>query len=962
MITLALPNTFSFHPSATLTVEQKSWLTNLSAMQIILNQIRAKLNQTTYQSKLYFLRGRTGSGKSTYMISNLYSNIVVGTRGQLICTEPRVVLTRANATDVIRYSNDWKIGNEIGILTGSEKVRCKKSECIYYCTPQILNDMLLPLLNLNNEHVIIQHLSRYSIIVVDEVHVLDLPMMSLLKVIRDCVRKFYKYSQCPVFIFASATIDIDAMIRYYFSQDSDDSRYGYSGKYSYSNDINNIINKHSYNINNIDNNIENIDNITNDIPKPDEVIKDPLLIGDVAGTSNFHVDEEFLDSKELSKYNAMEAKLERGGCFKIIGDYVCNNMIDKLFKSNSYVKAKKMKTVNEDESKYDEIDLYDVSRQSRVNLQFSNDIEISDISNSNIDNINDLNNSTIDITTNLNNVNNSMNYNISNNPIVNMMYSFDVSNDSDITDISNKSIDNNIDNITNEYIVNSNISNDEYDVENENDLDYSTDYSNDNDEYDYSYDEYNEYDENLTNLNDFDYSTDDIINSMYNISTSPQIYTSRKTRKSTRKSKCIKKSKSSTKSTKKPKKSTRKSKNTKYPKQPKPTTKTTTKTTSTKPTKTTTKPTKLTITSNIPPNSIQCRDMLIFVPLSSGIEITCQTIQSNLKKSHPSLPVLTINKNMHFDTVLQWRNQNRNKPRLLLVGFARDFSHAGDEILSKPIDPDPEVLQNETKIVVATPVIETGKTITTLYICIDTGLNTSTVSNPLIFDFNNPIKFIKQIPANMNQTIQRMGRVGREAPGIYLHFYSKEVLSKFQLTDTPDTINNSCLSGILMTHFARFDIFNTFDVMNENHYLFPTSIDIMIRTMHDLIKSGMISIYGEIVDLRTNGEYVEIWILYAMYLYYILKYPLYISLIIAAVNRKTLPQVYNIIDLDPNKLKYKLNDILRCTDEHSILEGIAMGRNKFTYIKYSSKNRLPLVYLKDRAFGDKVYEFERKKG
>ena len=40
-------------------------------------------------------------------------------------------------------------------------------------------------------------------------------------------------------------------------------------------------------------------------------------------------------------------------------------------------------------------------------------------------------------------------------------------------------------------------------------------------------------------------------------------------------------------------------------------------------------------------------------------------------------------------------------------------------------------LYNEIRIVAATPVIETGKTIVTLYLCIDMGLNTTSVYNPL---------------------------------------------------------------------------------------------------------------------------------------------------------------------------------------------------------------------------------------
>lgn len=650
MPTLALKNTFSFYKTVDLTLTLKSWLNNLTAIQIIISQLKEKLHKPGRNNKLYFLRGRTGSGKSTYMITNIFESIVRGSRGMIICSEPRVVLTKANATDDLRYNSQYHFGKEMGILTGSEKIRCTDRECMYYCTPQILNDRLLKVLFATDDSEAKSELQRYTLIVVDEVHVLDLPMLSLIKTIKDIVDKYSDTIECPVFIFTSATIDIEQMVSYYF-------------------------------------------------PNNPDVTSDPYLIGDVAGSSNFPVDESFLSSTEISAFNTQESKLPRGGCFEIMATYFYDHLYQNLFKSTSFVTQGTQK--------------------------------------------------------------------------------------------------------------------------------------------------------------------------------------------------------------------------------------------------------------------IQCRDVLFFVPLSFGIE----TIGQTLKKLIKDRPVFAIRRGTTMDEVTQWRLEHKGESRILIVGFARDFSSAADVLLSKPIETDPDSLVNETRIVIATSVIETGKTITTLYQCIDMGLDTTSICNPLSFNFNDPMQYLKQIPANVNKVIQRLGRVGREAPGRFLHFYSKEIMDQFQLADTPDTINNSCLSNQLLSHYRQFPLYREFNVFNENNYLYPTTVDIILRSINDLISAGFFTINGEFVNLKSKGKPPEAWVLYAGYLYYILHYSLFEALMLSAVNRKSLPSILTVRIVRPETLKYSLDDIARGNQEQSILEGIKLARNTFTKIKYGlNKNESLLAYLKDRQYGTKIYGQPKERG
>lgn len=638
--TLAQKGTFSYHEKAKVPSEYENWRTNDIAINILTKIFKIKLTKNNKFGKLYFLRGRTGSGKSTLMISSLYENIIKGSRGKLFCSEPRVVLTRANASDVIRFNKSYSFGKQMGIISGVEKIICSERECMYYCTSQILNDILLHTIQNSDKNEVKRKLSHMRVIVVDEVHVLDAPMMALLKTIQDVVNMYGDEPECPLFIFASATIDVEQMVSYFF-------------------------------------------------PKKEEQEKtfaDPLMIGYVAGSSNFAVDEQFLTNEQLASYNEMERNEGRNGCYKLIAEHFYKNYYPILDSSQSFIKA---------------------------------------------------------------------------------------------------------------------------------------------------------------------------------------------------------------------------------------------------------------------PNGdkIQCRDVLFFIPLVSGIDMIGMTLRNLIKDR----PIFLIQKGTEMKMVSEWRERNKGKKRVLYIGFARGYSTAADELLSKPMETDLDSLHNEIRIVAATPIIETGKTITTLYLCIDMGLATTSIYNPLSYNVNNGLHYLKQIPTNMNQAIQRLGRVGREAPGICLHFYSKDVMSKFQLSDTAETINAACLSALVLNHLKNFPIHTRFDLMNENHYLYPTTTDILIKTAQDLITAGYLTIHGQLVNLRTSFKYGESWILYARYLYYVLGYPLWDSLLIASINKKSLPGMFSVSAIDPTSLRYQLNDVVKMTvPNEDIIDGIQKARNVLTSIMYGKDETFS--YIESRVF------------
>lgn len=646
MPTLLDRGSFSYDSRAVLVGDQLHQAETERAIDIIVNILRTKLRAPGRNNRIYYLRGRTGSGKSTLMISSLYERVTKGTNGGLWCTEPRVVLTRSNPTDIIRYNPQYKFGRDIGILSGHEKIKCDQRESVYFCTPQILNDELLNILSIKSLGDARRALSKIRLIVVDEVHVLDNPMLQLLKTIRDVIDKYDSYTECPLFIFASATINIEKLVEYYHTN-------------------------------------------------PELVYRDPLMIGEVKGSSNFPVSEQFLDNNLLKQYNKQEAESNnRLEGFKIMTEYFINNFLDNIDKHNN--------------------------EHSYINTYAG---------------------------------------------------------------------------------------------------------------------------------------------------------------------------------------------------------------------------------------AVKCRDVLFFIPLVSGIE----EIGNILKQSVKDIPIMIIEKGMEFDVVKEWRDKLKGKKRILFIPFARDYSPASDILLAEPLEKDKDSLLNEIRIIAATPVIETGKTISTLRLCIDMGLNTTTIANPLSYNPNDSMKYLKQVPANVNQTIQRMGRVGREAEGEYLHFYSKDVYKHFQLTDTAETINTQCLSTMMMSHLTLNRKNKCYDIINENVWLYPTTIDVLIRTTNDLIQAGYLLPYGQYVELRSNSKYSSNWLMYAKILHVKYNMSLFDSLLISAINWKAIPGLFNINNVDPRKLRYSIISILdrfkKVVTEDDYFEYIANLPDEVYEGIYKARNALTeILYSKDKSF------------
>ena len=623
MPTLAEKGKFGFHGKAKLTEEMKKWLENDRAIDIIIKVLKMKLAGTGKTNRLYFLRGRTGSGKSTFMIQEIYKNIIVGEGTTLWCTQPRVVLTKSNPTELVRYNKDWSFGTNIGVRNGSEKINTTCRDGIVYCTTAIMGNLLVELMSTSEKDKQIKLMKRLKVVVIDECHVLDSPMMALLKTVYDVVEKFGNEVDCPLFIFSSATIDLDHMVEYYFQ----------------------------------------------DVKKED-IQLNPLVIGDVQGVPNFPVEENFLSSEELKEFNKKEQNGAVG--FELFAQYFVDKWLSKLFESKSTI------------------------------------------------------------------------------------------------------------NVNNEEIA--------------------------------------------------------------------------------------------------------------------------------------------------------CRDALLFVPLFSAISLIGDYLESKVK----NVEFFKVGKDCAFKEVEAWRNKNRGKKRVLYVGYGRNYSQASDYLLETALERDEEARKNEAKIICSTSVIETGKTISTLYLCMNMGIETMSLYNPLTYKAANSIQYLKQVPINKNQAIQRKGRVGRECPGVFVHFYSKKAFEQFRNNDIAETINNSYLSGLVLNDLCQFDVGVYRDVFNLNNYYYPTSTDILINSARDLVNAGYLTLMGQFVALNNSIKHCENWVIYAKFLFYCLGWSLWDALLLASLNRKSLPPMMNLFSVEPKTLRIQLNMVNEETANDDIIESIMRAKNMMISILYGS--------------------------
>lgn len=337
----------------------------------------------------------------------------------------------------------------------------------------------------------------------------------------------------------------------------------------------------------------------------------------------------------------------------------------------------------------------------------------------------------------------------------------------------------------------------------------------------------------------------------------------------------------------------------------------------------------------IPIVNEECKDILIFLPLTSYFK----PIGTNLERLIPNSFFLSNETNEK--DLNSWRKSN--KKQTLIIGYSSGYSNLSNEILKFTADSDKERRKNERKIILSTPVIETGKTIASLFIVVDIGLQFTQRVKPLNYD---PNKFYGiTIPISKSNVIQRLGRVGREFEGVSYSFYTKNTYDSLEQTDLPENLNSVSLAEIylkgkkfvnLNENFSYLELQKRLDLMKENKFIIKNSVDTLIQTGLDLIKSGYLSpilTFNEVTKIEKWFEYTKIF-------YYLYGYKLFDSIFLARMNRKQLPFLFS-----PSKITLKFN--LSVIDEYENLDDQTKNEVLESIIEVKKiENTIKFNYLK----------------
>lgn len=376
-----------------------------------------------------------------------------------------------------------------------------------------------------------------------------------------------------------------------------------------------------------------------------------------------------------------------------------------------------------------------------------------------------------------------------------------------------------------------------------------------------------------------------------------------------------------------------------------------------------------------------CRDVLIFVPTTKlmvecadtlsefiGQKLKQESVKTN-KTQQPSrkyksfkeqsqgkknnkmlksltggytMPILIIEKGMSVRTLQHWREKHAEDKRIVIVLYGRNFSTAADYIINNKVTDDYNCITNEIRIIISTPVIETGKTIDTISLCIDSGLEQTNITNPfnksIYSKLNensasnerktlgtvvnpNPNNSLKVVPISKNQTIQRLGRIGRKAPGTYVHFYTKSVYETFQDIEISSFINTSSIVEIMYNQLMNTSAENiAFNVHDENNYIVKVNPFIIKRTIEDLVNSGAINTYSQVIDVSNIlTSKVPHDILIAQHLHLIRGFTLYDALLCASLFKYRLLNYIDMSILDVDNMRAVLKDIYSSNDMSDVI-------------------------------------------
>lgn len=158
------------------------------------------------------------------------------------------------------------------------------------------------------------------------------------------------------------------------------------------------------------------------------------------------------------------------------------------------------------------------------------------------------------------------------------------------------------------------------------------------------------------------------------------------------------------------------------------------------------------------------------------------------------------------------------------------------------------------RVIFTTTFAETGITIDGLKYCIDTGISLQVIFNPIFGATRIASRSVSQ-----DMAVQRRGRVGRKAPGVWYPLYPKKLFDQMLVSKYPDILRtdiSSLLLGVIVTEHNKYLMMTPetakkeiFDVTDLDIMGYP-SVDAFEYAIHKLTHLGFVSSTPEIAGAK----------------------------------------------------------------------------------------------------------------
>ena len=201
-------------------------------LNYIMDWFNARINKTgeSMADRIMILESSTGSGKSTVLPPEFFHRFFKETGGKNItCTQPKILTAMQVPYQVLPYHTpEWLeminqssrtplvMGENIGYQTGGAKLQPKRG--IVYMTIGVLKEQMKKLSDSD-------FMNKYSLIVIDEVHIRSIDLDLTLFLLKQFIEKNYENPQCPFVVTTSATFDTLNMTNYMLSSIPAPKRY-----------------------------------------------------------------------------------------------------------------------------------------------------------------------------------------------------------------------------------------------------------------------------------------------------------------------------------------------------------------------------------------------------------------------------------------------------------------------------------------------------------------------------------------------------------------------------------------------------------------------------------------------------------------------------------------------------------------------------------------------------------------